>query len=194
MKSAFDSVLAGLGFVASYFKGHPVATTIMGQIAAAVTGAIVALVGTWNSEWRRERRHRRKVAAAFVIDLRFHRRTLDEEILKFAEHRAFKRWSGFPADLFQTCLADLAALGPRPFLAVRAAYTQLRQVDYLAERLEAAGATAPLGATYETAARKARERVGEALASLKGCAPRRSFRLALPPVGPMTDLERELSK
>jgi hypothetical protein len=167
------------------------------EMAAAVTGAVVALLATWVREWVRERRRRLNVAAAFVADLRLQQRMVNH-IGALAKGRNVYYWS--PSDTtFRTLLSELAGLSPTAFRCVRQAYGQLQHCHFLVERFRELRKSMTAAeardadnwdAAYEGAIQHAAELLDEALRSLRRHAPRSSYRAQLPALTP-TDRERE---
>jgi hypothetical protein len=170
------------------------------EVAAAITGAVVALLATWAREWIRERRRRLNVAAAFVADLRLHRRmaTLLDAYAK-KEHVYY--WAGFSEAVFRTLLGELAGLSPTAFRCVRQAYGQMQHCNFLTERfreLRRSGLTVSeardadnFTEAYPAAIRQVAILLDDALSALRCHAPRSSYTVALPPLH-LTAYERAL--
>lgn len=150
---------------------------------------------------------RSKVASAFVLELRTYCR-LVTQLQAAAEKKEYIRSIGFSRHLYETLLAELPLFGSVPFLAVRAAYQQLAEVNYLLEQFAKPILDTGIGESaqgrveaehrekianaYVPALKTAAERIEEALTALRAIAPGAVFDAPLPKTTELSAEERAL--
>jgi hypothetical protein len=172
--------------------------------STAIVATAISLIVNHVSKKREVRRRRRDIAAALVFELRTYER-FAQRLCTGTTNVRYVKGIGFSRHLFETLLAEIPSLGGPQFFAVRAAYQQLTQVNYLVDAFQqpveaAMGHTLDnrvkaernkeIGEAYEVALRMALTRVKEALEALKKVAPKEAFTTPLPEITEATLEER----
>jgi len=98
--------------------------------------------------------------------------------------------------LYECLLSELPSLGGTAFLAVRAAYAQLRQLAYVKSRLhdryegKSPDRADNLFSSYVAALSQGVARLDSAISTLRSRAPRVVFRAELPALTDLTEIEQ----
>ena len=165
------------------------------NVLAALAGAAAALVFTAGRDWWVARRRRRNVASAFAWELRSFERKMIADLRAAEDHRIVVFDPPLSESLYKTLLGDLPDLGGSAFLAIRGAYSQMRQVAYLKARLNERHElpqARPIDNLFEAlvaSTRQAATRIGGALAELRSVAPRKVFKDELPAITDLSEVE-----
>lgn len=166
------------------------------NVVAALVGAVSALLFTAGRDWWVARKRKKNVATALVLELRAYERKMRADLTAAEQHKVVVFDPLFSEALFTTYLGELPNLGGSVFLAVRAAYSQYRQLGYIKSKLQQRYETPQifpvddLIQTYVAATRQGLARTEDALKALRSVAPSDAFRTELPAITDVTELEK----